>query len=119
MNLEPIREVVALVKQHDSLEASGAPYPLREGSVVKIFRAAYAASPALSQLLEAVTWIKCSERMPEVQHFCLFYIEGTSLPVMYGYRQANGWFSYTHGQYSKNSITHWMPLPSPPEDKQP
>lgn len=66
-------------------------------------------------------WIKCSERYPEVGQEVLIRI-----PVCEKFNIENGkyagdglflgaWFD-TRGKGRPYKVTHWMPLPSPPED---
>ena len=59
-------------------------------------------------------WIPVSERLPEEFRSVLVVLAG-------GNRSAEGWFRYKKGEASWNvasctkvSVTHWMPLPSPP-----
>lgn len=64
-------------------------------------------------------WVKCGERLPEVHKWILIHApEKFSIPVV-GYRSHSGMFkiwgsSDVHG----DSVTHWMPLPAGPDEKQ-
>ena len=66
-----------------------------------------------AELTLATGWVKCSERMPE--HGCYLVVSKN--------KEMNesfiGMEYFTHGAYRKNKfeeITHWMPLPTPPQD---
>ncbi|HGB9406197.1 TPA: DUF551 domain-containing protein [Escherichia coli] len=71
----------------------------------------YAASPV------SVTpdgWISCSEQMPDNNHDVLFF-------DVWGYIRI-GWFSaddrswFTSDDGCRMEVTHWMPLPEPPQE---
>lgn len=59
------------------------------------------------------TWIPCSERLPEHSVRCLCYCNGEVRVLKY-------WRTQQEFQYGgrKRNVTHWMPLPEPPEDEQ-
>lgn len=56
-------------------------------------------------------WIKCSERMPEPYEYVLV-TDGHSVEVMWWDR--DGFWRPAKSLYP-GDITHWMPLPEPPE----
>lgn len=62
-------------------------------------------------------WIKCSERMPD-DFMDVLITDGIYVEVMWldceGY-----WDSWVDGGYRTvcpDDITHWMPLPKPPQE---
>jgi hypothetical protein len=59
-------------------------------------------------------WIKCSEQMPDNMSDVLV-TNGSDIGFMWW--AGDEWDSW-HKQYALDSdeITHWMPLPEPPED---
>ena len=55
-------------------------------------------------------WIPVTERLPSEDGFTLIFTANGNPGVCYF---TNGWW----GGYSKNHITHWMPLPEPPKEE--
>ena len=55
-------------------------------------------------------WIPVTERLPEEAGFTLIFTANGNPGVCYF---TNGWW----GGYSKDHITHWMPLPEPPKEE--
>ena len=60
-----------------------------------------------SELTPATDWVKCSERMPEHGDMVLVF-NGNSIEID---ALATGEFDF---ECWCDSITHWMPLPTPP-----
>ena len=62
-------------------------------------------------------WIPCSERLPEKDTSVLIFALGHRVTAYYD--AVKGAFRLTESNdlfYWKGAITHWMPLPEPPED---
>jgi hypothetical protein len=69
-------------------------------------------------------WIRCDDEMPEHYKNVLFWADGE---VVYGNFGHRSWSSeliddldskgcdYWRGSYHADEVTHWMPLPDPPE----
>jgi hypothetical protein len=63
---------------------------------------------------EVKRWISCKERMPDKDEFVLCYCRANITVVLYwnGYN----WYSAdSYNGYLSGFVTHWMPLPEPPE----
>lgn len=59
-------------------------------------------------------WIPCSERLPEENVSVLCYMRIGEIVVMeYG---GDGWYCGVT-RYNQRAVTHWMPLPEPPESE--
>lgn len=60
-------------------------------------------------------WIKCSERMPErFANVLIWYLDEKGLRVMDVAQWTRLDWATPWGLSSKESVTHWMPLPPPP-----
>ena len=64
-------------------------------------------------------WIKCSDKMPlkNVDVLCCFF-DGIMAVLSCDHDLKRPWRDSTgtgEGQYENDSVTHWMPLPAPPE----
>ena len=64
------------------------------------------------EALERMRWIPCSERLPEHSARCLCYCNGEVRVLKY-------WRTQQEFQYGgrERNVTHWMPLPEPPEEE--
>lgn len=69
------------------------------------------------EALERSKWIPCSERLPKSYDEVLIWDSLDNVHYLGFYANANGWVvdGYEDDRYSFD-ITHWMPLPEPPED---
>ncbi len=65
-----------------------------------------------------VRWISVKDRLPEKSGDVLVCSRGYCLPVTYSQRwKAFNASDYDDGtKHAINSVTHWMPLPEPPEE---
>jgi len=64
-------------------------------------------------------WIKCSERLPGDKDYAnnlVLYENMLMCIVAYYDDNRDSWYS-TETATNVENVTHWMPLPSPPEDK--
>lgn len=77
---------------------------------------AFAAKVIADTYADAVQgWIPCSERMPEDHQLVLFH-DGKKTHYGWSSTWLEGWNSRTDNEfYENNQVTHWQPLPQPPE----
>lgn len=87
------------------------------------------------EALERTRWIPCSERLPEDDKKVLVYIPPRDGTTQYGYyiaqmREVKGnaenfwgiqtadspWTVWAWCYFVEPIVTHWMPLPEPPEE---
>ena len=75
-------------------------------------------------------WISVKDRLPEHGAYVLVWLDGEDAPIVADYRPT-GWSARTDGlrvgcmaycyggmienDFNQQEITHWMPLPEPPE----
>lgn len=65
----------------------------------------------------ASDWIPCSERMPEKDTSVLISAQGHRVSAFYDAVKGVFMLTETEGLfYSMSAVTHWMPLPDPPEE---
>lgn len=81
------------------------------------------------EALERTRWIPCSERMPDLRdgewacRTVIVCVRGHAFPLNYEREKVRGktverWKWTWNRIYEKpDSITHWMPLPEPPEEE--
>ena len=66
----------------------------------------------------AQQWISVKERLPETNELCIVNTEFRAIvPALYGneswiFDEGQGW-----SEKALSYVSHWMPLPKPPEDK--
>lgn len=65
-----------------------------------------------NELTPASDWVKCSERMPEIDVPVLVHT-GSGMEIDHTYDFGDG-ASFYNDLY--DDVTHWMPLPAPPQD---
>lgn len=82
------------------------------------------------EAMERMRWIPCSERLPDLPDGGWAYrtvivcVRGHTFPLDYEREKVRGktverWKWTWNRIYEKpDSITHWMPLPEPPEEEQ-
>jgi hypothetical protein len=67
-----------------------------------------------------MTWIKCSERMPEDGFWCLLYLHADdfTLGTRIGKWRSKDktWKIYLGDYLNADHVTHWAELPEPPKD---
>jgi hypothetical protein len=67
-----------------------------------------------------MTWIKCTERLPEKDEHVLVFNEEYGVFRAYcdGHEKYPSWQCYPIGSYAGDGcvyeVTYWMPLPGPP-----
>lgn len=59
-------------------------------------------------------WISCSERMPDNNHNVLFFDVWGYIRI--GWFSADDWLWFTSDDGCCMEVTHWMPLPEPPQE---
>ena len=69
------------------------------------------------EALERMRWIPCSERLPEDFQDVLIWDNRDETSFTGHYAECDGWTvdGYDVDRYPFD-ITHWMPLPEPPEE---
>ena len=65
-----------------------------------------------SELTLTTDWVKCSERMPELNVPVLAHTgSGMRIDKAYDFGDGVSFYEDLYGD-----VTHWMPLPAPPQD---
>ncbi|EKC2245443.1 DUF551 domain-containing protein [Salmonella enterica] len=79
--------------------------------------------PAGKSTLTPDGWISCSERMPDDKQYVWFFGESRGFAgrdTLEGYYDwsRNKWWAVTDiGEEPASKVTHWMPLPEPPQEE--
>lgn len=75
--------------------------------------------PQLSTPLMALhegKWIRCEDMLPSDNNDVLVVVmDNGDSEIRIGFCNSDRWYSYTDDDKLAN-VTHWMPLPEPPED---
>lgn len=81
----------------------------------RIAKAEYDELLELAAFLRPMGWIPVSERLPEAFEVVLVYNEACGIKDLYVDSDYE-WFNVPYSWIEKGGVTHWMPLPEPPED---
>ena len=65
-------------------------------------------------LLERTRWIPVSERLPVNSNLIMFYTKYDGMRM--GRFNGDDWNTVCNVKFSKMAVTHWMPLPEPPQE---
>jgi hypothetical protein len=60
-------------------------------------------------------WIPVEEALPEDREWCWVYTGSEPFPAIYDARSTNTWTNGDTWEDFDHAVTHWMPLPAPPE----
>ena len=62
-------------------------------------------------------WIKTSEKLPEQYQQVIYYFRHTGVSCGKYERTSDGDIFHSLNGFLCDDVTHWMPLPEPPENK--
>lgn len=64
-------------------------------------------------------WIRGADRLPNADRFYLVYDQRCGIDFVYWSNLTRAWEGATYRKTAADSgvITHWMPLPEPPDDR--
>lgn len=65
---------------------------------------------------QEICWIKCSDKMPDNTDDVLYCDNKSEIHCGF-YNEKYNWWQSGSGVLKSCYVTHWMPLPFPPEDK--
>ena len=63
---------------------------------------------------EKLHWIPVSERLPVNSNLIMFYTKYDGMRM--GRFNGDDWNTVCNVKFSKMAVTHWMPLPEPPQE---
>jgi len=64
-------------------------------------------------------WISVKDRLPEYDTKFLVYFESGNMSVKWWWAMEwDRWLYHVEKNVGPDKITHWMPLPNPPDNKQ-
>lgn len=66
------------------------------------------------EALERTRWIPVSERLPVNSNLIMFYTKYDGMRM--GRFNGDDWNTVCNVKFSKMAVTHWMPLPNPPQE---
>jgi len=69
----------------------------------------------IATLEKAQRWIPVSERLPDDEREVLCMYQGVYGPIVSSFWRDRGGRSHFSSQSGSQPITHWLPLPAPPE----
>jgi hypothetical protein len=87
--------------------------------VVKKFKELIAAKDQVADTSKVMPqWISVKDRLPKADDFCLVNTEFDCIRIaQYGWESWRFNDAYSSSEHPKSYVTHWMPLPKPPESK--
>ena len=71
---------------------------------------------AVADRLDEMVWIPVAERFPDVDHKCYLATDGrTSFEALFDQEGKTKWYDPVEEYFGYEGVTHWMPMPEPPE----
>ena len=105
-------ELINLLRRCGEQKCKNCEYEHVLGCVTKMNERAADAIEALSKTEKTTRWIPVTERLPERSGTYLVYVYGDVTDLNYW----RGEWHRLGDDYTK-AVTHWMPLPEPPEEE--
>jgi hypothetical protein len=65
--------------------------------------------------MKTTTWTKCSSSLPDADVTVLTYVADSNEPIWPGYHNGDQWMDTQGYPMDRDSVTHWMEFPEPPE----
>lgn len=117
--MRPIDADAAKNKFHENAQKDGNPFV---GAIAELFCEFLDSFPTLGEtVVEVPRWIPVTERMPDSEEYVLVVMNGRHLNntlenvVSFANYVYGEWWDAGYPEVRIRSITHWMPLPEPPE----